>query len=103
MLAYHGEQAVKDKLVAQMQAHYDADEIIHGTYWADGKGCAVGCIAHVSSGGPAHEKVSKLMDVPVQLAYLIDDLFEALPNGHAKEFPLRFLKAIRPGADLSRI
>jgi hypothetical protein len=30
-------------------------------------------------------------------------LFEALTNGDAKEFPIRFLKAIKPGADLSLI
>lgn len=30
-------------------------------------------------------------------------IFEELSNGRAKEFPLRFLQAIKPGADLSKV
>src|SRR6202042_698173 len=30
-------------------------------------------------------------------------LFEGMANGHSKEFPAKFLAAIQPGADLSRV
>lgn len=43
LIAFHGKQSIKDKLLAQLQAHYEADEIIKGIYWENGKGCAVGC------------------------------------------------------------
>ena len=84
---------------AQVQAHYDADEIIKGKYWEDGKGCAVGCIIH----GSEHSRFESELGIPKDIAYLIDAIFEALPNGEAKEFPRRFVNAIRPGADLSMV
>jgi hypothetical protein len=43
MLAYHNDPALKDKLLANLAAHAQADELIQGQYWEDGKGCAVAC------------------------------------------------------------
>ena len=101
MQAYHNEPALKVSVVAQMRGHIARDELIHGKYWENGKGCAVGCVAHDSE--YPHQTMSEFIGVPVQLAQLLDGLFEALPNGEAKALPMRFLEAIRPGADLSRI
>ncbi len=41
--------------------------------------------------------------VKKELAYLEDILFEEMPNDKDKLWPERFLKAIKPGADLSLI
>jgi len=97
MLAYHNDPVIKADILAQLQAHYDADEIIQGHYWENGKGCAVGCTIY----GSDHAAYERLFGIPAGLAYLEDTIFEHLPNGDAKQWPLRFMRAIVPGADLS--
>ena len=112
MPAYRSDPAVKAGIMAQLAEHRAADEIIKGTYWYDGKGCAVGCgleswrkvqglaeIAHSD-----HALYDDILGTGGQmLARLEDAIFEALPNGAAKAWPERFMGAIRPGADLSRV
>jgi hypothetical protein len=99
MIAFHGDSNTKAKYVERVKAHAAADEIIHGQYWAAGKGCAVGCTIH----GSDHRRYEKELGVPLILARLEDRIFEGMTNGDAKEFPLRFLSAIEPGADLSLV
>ncbi len=99
LIAYHGKQEMKDFYVARMEQHKAADEIAHGFYWENGKGCAVGCTIHSDK----HGKYETELGVPMILARLEDRIFENLENGAAKEFPLRFLMAIRPGADLTMV
>jgi hypothetical protein len=99
MLAYHGNEAEKVSILAQLRAHHDADEIIKGHYWEGGKGCAVGCTIHSGN----HAEYETRFGIPQALARLEDTIFENLPNGTAKEWPLRFMGAIKPGADLSRV
>ena len=99
MKAFHGDPAIKAKYLARVQAHAAADEIVHGKYWENGKGCAVGCTIHDSK----HSNYETELGIPTALARLEDTLFEGQSNGAAKTFPVRFLSAIKPGADLSRI
>ena len=99
MIAFHGDPAVKEKYLARVRAHAEHDEIEKGYYWENGKGCAVGCTIE----GNDHTRYETEMGIPVQIAYLEDRLFEGMPNGRAKEFPVRFLSAITPGADLSLV
>jgi hypothetical protein len=99
MIAFHGIQSIQDQLVAQLEAHYKADEIIKGRYWEDGKGCAVGCCVHSND----HSQFPVLYGIPENIAYLMDGIFENLPNQEAKEFPLAVIKAIKTGADLSKV
>ena len=99
MLAFLNDPAVKDIYLSRVRAHQEADELIHGKYWENGKGCAVGCTIH----GSQHAKYETLLGIPRVLAHLEDSLFESLPNGEAKVWPSRFLEAIPVGADLSRV
>ncbi len=101
LLAFHGKAEIKTKYLDRVKAHREADEIIHGTYWEKGKGCAVGCTVEKSQN--AHEAMEEELGIPKELAYLEDVLFEEMSNGHAKEWPERFLTAITPGADLSLV
>ena len=39
LLAFHNDPEIKAKYVARVKAHAEADEIIKGKYWEDGKGC----------------------------------------------------------------
>lgn len=99
VLSYHDDKAVKTKFVARARAHQKADEIVKGQYWEDGKGCAVGCLVH----GSSHNKLAEELAIPLQMAYLIDRLFEGMPIEAAKKFPLRFVQAIPVGADLEKV
>jgi hypothetical protein len=102
--AFNNDQKLKDKYVARVKAHYDADEIVQGVYWQDGKGCAVGCtLEHDNSGVSIHRRMEDELGIPRMIARLEDRIFEGLSNGEAKKFPLRFLEAITPGADLSLV
>lgn len=99
MLAFKNDPKIKAKYVKRVRDHYKADEIVQGVYWKNGKGCAVGCTIE----GSDHNHYKTELGIPSELAYLEDRFFEELNNGDAKEFPLRFLKAIKPGADLSLV
>ena len=99
MVAYHGQQEIKDKYLARVRAHREADNLIQGTGWEDGKGCAVGCTLEDYD----HSKYPEVLGIPVELAYLEDKIFEGLSNGKAQAWPERFLSAIKPGADLSKV
>jgi hypothetical protein len=99
LIAYHGQQSIKDKYIARMQEHVRQDQLIQGTGWEDGKGCAVGCTfdSYDHSRGPEE------IGVPEVLLHLEDVIFEGLSSDLAAQWPLRFLSAIRPGSDLSRV
>jgi hypothetical protein len=99
LLAFHGKQEIKDKYVARVKAHAKADEIIKGAYWEEGKGCAVGCTIHSGS----HEAYEEELGIPMILARLEDRIFEGMSNDKAMKFPLKFLSAIKVGADLSQV
>jgi len=99
LIAFHGDKAIKEKYLARVEAHRVADEIIHGEYWRDGKGCAVGCTVHSSS----HAAYETELGIPRLLARLEDGIFESIPNGRSKLWPEQFLSAIPVGADLSLV
>jgi hypothetical protein len=99
MLAFHDDFAVKSKYVGRVLQHREADEIIHGKYWEDGRGCAVGCSVH--SGDHALYEIE--LGIPIMLARLEDRIFEGMSNGRSKDFPLQFLSSIKIGADLSLV
>ena len=99
LIAYHGKPENKSAILAQLRAHRLADELVKGHYWQNGKGCAVGCTVHSAN----HLAYETQFGIPVMLARLEDCIFEGLPNGEAKRWPERFMSAIKPSADLSRV
>ncbi len=111
LLAYHNNPALKDGVLALLAQHREADQIIRGKYWENGKGCAVGCtlesIRQIRGASDIehsdHALYERYLGIPIMLARLEDGIFEALENGEAKQWPERFASAIRPGADLSMV
>ncbi len=99
MLAFTNTTHTKEQVLAQIRAHAAADEIIKGSYWGSGKGCAVGCTLHSDQ----HSEYEPRFGIPQMLARLEDTIFEGLPNGTAKAWPERFMQAVRPGADLALV
>ena len=69
LIAFHGKQSVKDFYIERVRAHAAADEIIHGKYWENGKGCAVGCTIHSRT----HARYETELGIPLALARLEDN------------------------------
>src|ERR1700744_2804124 len=102
MLAYHNNVAVKEKYVARMSAHIDADELVRGIGYENGervRGCAVGCTLNNYN----HSQYPVELGIPEWLARLEDTLFENMSFEKSKNFPLLFLEAINVGSDLEKI
>lgn len=97
--AFHNDSKIKDEYLKRVKDHEVADEIIKGTYWEDGKGCAVGCTIHSRD----HNVYQTELGIPKWLAVLEDRIFENLPNSRAKSFPYEFLSSISVGAELEKI
>lgn len=105
MKAFVDTEVTKDELIASLEAHREADRIIQGRYWSGGKGCAYGCAVHDFRPGSEsdHRAAESLFGVPSIVAELGETIHEGLPSEDAKDWPLRWFRAIRPGADLSRV
>jgi len=99
LIAYHGSESEKWQILLQLDAHARADELVKGKYWENGRGCAIGCTIH----GADHAEYEPRFGIPQMLARLEDQIFEGLPNEEAKRWPIRFMGAVRPGADLARV
>jgi len=99
MLAFVETTVTKPQIIKKLKDHAKADDFIKGTYWENGKGCAVGCTIESSN----HVEYETRFGIPQMLARLEDRIFEGLPNDKAKKWPLRFMEAIKPGADLTTV
>ena len=99
MLAYHNDPQIKADILAQLERHRAADELVKGQYWEDGKGCAVACTIHSSD----HAEYEVRFGIPQMLARLEDRIFEGLPDDPSQEWPIRFMSSIEPGQDLSLV
>jgi hypothetical protein len=94
---WHGDAELKAATIAEMKAHREADELVRGFYFRDGKGCAVGCLTRDPEGG--HAQYPERWGIPTWLAHLEDHIFEGLPEEKALLWPERFLTAVPLGGD----
>ena len=99
MLSFFGEQCLKDSVVARVNEHQRLDQIIQGTYWDGGKGCAIGCVLHSGD----HMAYERQLGLPVFLAYLDEHIFESMTPEKARGWPLRFIEAVPVGVDLELV
>lgn len=99
MKAYHGDYELKAQVMKELAEHREADRLVKGRYWENGKGCAVGCLVKSDD----HELFSERYGIPVELVYLNDRTFERLENHLSQQWPERFMGNIEPGADLSKV
>jgi len=93
MKTFHGDKKIKAKYLKRLKAHAKADEIIQGTGWRNGKGCAVGCTLE----NYKHKQYEVELGIPEWLAYLEDKIFEGLQKEDAMKFPVQFLSAVPVG------
>jgi hypothetical protein len=89
-----------DTLRAEVAAHIAADAVVQRTYWADGKGCFIGCLAHSSEATVLGERFG----LPLPLVRICEGIFESLAADEAKAFFAAIPDAVgRDGKDLSRV
>lgn len=98
--AFYGSQELKDLTLAQVRRHREADEIIQGVYFVNGKGCHLGCLTHSSRGN--HSELEELLAIPVQVGSWLEAVFELLPKEDCAQWVEGSTQAIAAGADLSR-
>lgn len=98
--AFYGSQELKDLTLAQVRRHREADEIIQGQYFVNGKGCHLGCLTHSNRGN--HSELDELLAIPEQVGIWMEAIFEALPEADCAQWVEDSTQAIAAGADLSR-
>ena len=99
MKAFHNDPKIKAKYVKRVKHHLEMDNLVPGLGWNNGKGCAIGCTLENYD----HASYEKELGVPELLARVEDTIFEGLPKKSAMLWPERFLKAIKPGANLEKV
>ena len=98
MLSFHNDQAVKDKYITRVHAHQEADRLIRGIGWKNGKGCAVGCTLENYD----HSLYPVELGIPEWLAIVEDTLFEGMSLKKSKTWAEVFLKAVPLGVTEAR-
>lgn len=101
MLAFHNNPAIKETYLQRIREHRAQDDLIRGTYWQHGRGCAVGCT--IEKQYNVHKEFEIQLGIPRSIAYLEDTLFEGMSWMKALDFPERFLQSIKVGSDLSSV
>lgn len=99
LLAWHNEPELKDEVLQRVKKHREADNLIQGVGWEEGKGCAVGCSLQTYN----HSLYPERFGIPEELAYIEDVIFEGLSQEEAMLWPEQFTSAIKVGADLSTV
>jgi hypothetical protein len=89
-----------DILRQEVEAHNEADALVQGHYWQDGKGCFIGCLTHSSNPVPAAERFG----LPEPLLRLAEHIHESLPESETTAFFAAFPDAVAcDGKDLTRV
>lgn len=93
MKAFHNDLKIKNKYLKRVAAH------LKGHTGEDGKGCAMWCTLDKYD----HKSYESELGIPEWLTRVEDCLFEGLPEKRSQTWPEEFLKAIKPGKDLSTV
>jgi len=89
-----------ETLRKEVAAHIEADALVRGQYWSDGKGCFIGCLTHSDDPVPAFERFG----LPVAVLRIAENIFEGLSDDEGRAFFAALPDAVeRDGKDLSRV
>lgn len=84
----------------EIQEHLDADKLIKGAYWKEGKGCFIGCLAHSNDPAILWDRFR----LPEPLVRICENIFEAVPKNTGRVFFRDFGQAVGcDGKDLTRV
>lgn len=99
MIAWYGEQNLKDEVMRRLRDDIKMDRLVRGEYWDGVQGCQLGCLTRKLDG--AHEAMERLFAIPRDVARLLEFRFEYGTESDATEWVLESTDAIPVGADLS--
>lgn len=99
--AYHGDQKLKDQVLAELQADYDANNFAKDQEhdWENGKVWVIGHLLNFKN----NIEYETRLGIPVTLSGLEDFIFKSLPKDKTKELPLRFMSSFEVGKDYSSV
>lgn len=100
IIAWHGEQQLKDKALERLREHRRLDRIAQGKYWTDGRGCLLGCLTHREH--KVHESAERLFGIAQRIGYWLEWVFEGLCPEDCEWWVIASAEAIPAGADLSQ-
>lgn len=115
VLAWHGDQALRDRIVQRMREHREQDNFIRGTYQrlapdrALGyQGCALGCLLDPQPGRTPDDgwrvEVERQFGIHRGVAESVDNVFEDhFDRADASDFAVAVAEAIPVGADLTGV
>ena len=105
ILSFNNDPKIKESLIARMQKHIEADELLQQEIGQNGKGCTVWCA--LNNGdiqyGYTHSSFPEVLGLPEWLAHLQDIIFEGLSINDAKQFSSDWPKAIPVGKNLEPV
>ena len=99
MLTFFNDPQLKAALLARLEGHRLADEIVQREYWDYSKGCFIGCAIH----GDDVLKFEHEFGLSIYVARLGEYFFEALPLDKAKTLPVEIIESVPVGVDSSLV
>ena len=91
-----------DLMLSETLAHYEADQIIQGSYWdgVEKVGCFIGCLTHSTEA----QGVTDLFGIEKPLVRLLENIYEVLAEKESREFFKAIPTAIgKDGKDLDLV
>jgi len=99
MSAFFNEPKLKEAVIRRLEHHRTMDDFVQGIYFEEGRGCHLGCLTH--SNNDSHVITKKLFNIPVNVAYLLESIFEGIPSDNCSWWAIESIKSIPVGADFS--
>lgn len=113
VVSFHNKPELKEKYVARVLGHYEADRIKRRHYWNGNDGCALGCTLEMSGTRldttsnefvSIHNTMETELGIPAWLAQMEELVFEKMRSKGDSEytsFPYRFIRAVPVGVNLN--
>ncbi len=114
-MAWMGDPGLKEQVLLKMKEHRVEDSIVQGKYQefdptlaSKYRGCLIGCtLPRRATADPRnyhstwHVGVRRRYGIPLRLVYLLESIFEGLPEHRCADFAVESIEAIPVGADLN--
>ncbi|GEM_PF-2345839 len=97
MKAFLGDMEIKKQFILRLKDSVKTGRLKKGIGWTGSEGCAIGCTLYKYNS----QAFETELGIPAVLARLEDYYYENLDAPLFEDWPVRFLDAIEPGADLS--
>lgn len=100
--AFYGEPLLKSAVLERLREHRRLDQLIQGTYFANGRGCQLGCLTHMTGKGSADmaEAIERMFGIPQPVGYWLEGMFEGLNRYLCGWWATKSVESMPVGANL---